>query len=141
MVPEAVYHALPGERVHGFLGLRSEVVLQFGADVYIEVLVSDLQAEGGHIERKALELLPEEVVVPIRKHPGAVVRYTVRLHLLGREVVGDDHGDLLQAELQRGLQTGVACDDHVVPVDDDRVPEPELADALGDGIHCPIVET
>ena len=57
-----------------------------------------------------------------------------------RAVVLSGDRDLLEAELLGRLEAGVAGDDDALGVDDDRLPEPEAADALGDGVHGVVVE-
>ena len=48
-------------------------------------------------------------------------------------------GDGREAESLGGPEARVACDDDAVGVDDDRLAEPEPADALGDGLDRVVV--
>jgi len=79
-------------------------------------------------------------MVPLGPLRRGVVGEAVGADLLGREVLGHVHRHLGEPELPRGLQPRVAGDDDALGVDDDRLPEPEAADALGDRVDRVVVE-
>jgi hypothetical protein len=70
---------------------------------------------------------------------GLVVCQPICPALLVGEVTAVNHGDLLQPQLEGGLQPRVARDDLAVGLGEDGVAEPELLDARLDGWHCVVV--
>ena len=89
--------------------------------------------EPGHLD---LQLL----LVPLRDLRDLVVGDAQGLLLLLGEVLLDDAGNLLHAELLAGGEARVAFDDDMILVDEDRVMETELRDDLGERVDRALVD-
>src|SRR4051812_45196540 len=66
----------------------------------------------------------------------AIVHESIGFHLSRREIVGDMHRNLLQAQLLRREQSGVPADDDAVSIDDNRLAPTELLDGGGYLVDC-----
>ncbi len=139
MVPQVPQIARPRDRRHVVVG-SGHVVFRFIAPIQLlghHVDLADLEAGKFDIEaeidrRKLLQFDGEEFAVPAGEFGQAVVGDDVSASFIGGQVVEPDDGNSAEAELLRGGDASVACNDPVVVPNQDRVRESELRDARGD---------
>ncbi len=81
----------------------------------------------------------EQVHIPFGDGGGLIVSDPVRAGLFGCEADGDVDRHLRQPELLGRLEPRVARDDDALFIDDDRLAEAELPQALGDGLDRALV--
>ena len=95
------------------------------------------QVEPGGLQGREFE--GQLAVVPCGEGGGPVVGDAVRPGLLGGQAAGDVHRDGRHPELPGRLEPGVADDDHVLLVHDDRLLPAELLQGGGDGVYPGVV--
>ena len=108
----------PRERVVlvvALLGLRAVALAALEPVVgylHVEAKRRHIKAERRHVEvgPKAVKLPEQQVHVPCGKLSDLVVGQPVRLHLRGRQLLGDHDGHRLHAEALRGLEPRVPDD-------------------------------
>jgi hypothetical protein len=116
----------------GFLGDLGRVL--FAQSVQERLL----KAQCGQVDfgfRQGHDLLGQQVIVPAGELGGLVVGQPVGADLVGGQIPGDVHRDLVDPQPNGGKVPGMTGDDDVVLVDHDGLPEAKLFDGFGDGIN------
>lgn len=98
------------------------------------------ETEGRHVDLcDRLELLVQEVYIPLGKLRCLIVRQPERFYLFRREVVREDARDRLEPELLSSLPSGMPGDDLAAGVDDNRDFESEFLYARRDCVDRCVV--
>ena len=112
----------------GLLRQLHVVVVILGFTVHL--LYSNVQAKIGEVIVQALDFCVQQGNVPDRYLTGGIVGHAVCLDLVRGKVGRHHDGDFFQLQHLGRLVTGVTHDDDAVFVDDDRLLEAELFDAV-----------
>ena len=103
-------------------------------------IIRFVKSPGGHIHADLRQLLLQLIEIPIRDLSGFIVYKPKRPDLLVGQIFGIQTRNLVQAELLRRLEPGVAANHNVFLVEDNRVPKTEFLDGSGYGINrCVVV--
>jgi len=114
-------------------------------DLCIEQLGQFLLVEGQqtHVESSVHQFRQfngQDFIIPLGQVRGFIIRDAIGLNLLRGQVLGHMDRDLSQAQLQGGLEAGVAADNDAVGINHNGLAEAELLQTGRHGIHGAVIE-